>query len=391
MSRCAIDGNSYQPTQQRVRAPTPAGRDKTTQRVGRGSVSGIVEGGCLRSDARAAAPQTVCAPSEGIHPIGSGQPVWGHSTREARFQLIGSIAPDQNGLNDHRWGVSPHRQQAPSRTWSPVRLPRFCRRRLSGVYRHRPTRACAAGPVGALSQRAARPCPRPSMSHVIPLRLVQMLNSHRWNCNVFGWSRKVTEGKLRAKYVWRLSGRRLRVPWLGSCLEARPRSPALRPLCLGACRADDGGFAALEASCRRVAGVSRLYCCNSPRLAAPSTWGELDRVPLTAQVPPFAGCEVTVQGGEVAVQGSMAPKVPTTSATNADNRVSMRAKGAHARTMRSHKHKRAPRLAGVPTLSLCPGRRQRRDPQGSRLSSRTVAAPSALKSRPTSNTISPTS
>ncbi len=29
-----------------------------------------------------------------------------------------------------------------------------------------------------------------------------------------------------------------------------------------------GGFAPLEASLRRVAGVSRLYCCNSPRLLA---------------------------------------------------------------------------------------------------------------------------
>ena len=95
MSRCAIDGNSYQPTQQRVRALTPAGRDKTTRRVGRGSVSGIVEGGCLRSDARAAAPQTVCTPSDGIHPTGSVQPVWGHSTREARFQLIERIQPDR--------------------------------------------------------------------------------------------------------------------------------------------------------------------------------------------------------------------------------------------------------------------------------------------------------
>ena len=231
-----------------------------TQRVGRGSVSGIVEGGCLRSDARAAAPQTVCAPSEGIHPIESVQPVWGHSTREARFHLIGSIAPDQNGLNDHRWGVSPHRQQAPSRTWSIAPLPRFCRRRLSGVYRHRPTRACAAGPVGVLSQRSARPCLRPSMSHVIPLRLVQMLNPHRWNCNAFGRSRKVTEGKLRAKYVWRLSGRRLRVPWLGPCLEAHPWPPTLRPLCLGVCRADDGGFCSIRSilpACRRRV-VSKL-------------------------------------------------------------------------------------------------------------------------------------
>ena len=73
------------------------------------------------------------------------------------------------------------------------------------------------------------------------------------------------------------------------------------------------------------------------------------------------------------------------------SRVSMRGKGAHARTMRSHKHKRAPRLAGVPTLSLCPGRRQRRDPEGSRLSLRMVAAPSALTSRPSSNTFCPSS
>ena len=37
----------------------------------------------------------------------------------------------------------------------------------------------------------------------------------------------------------------------------------------GACtRGNGGGFAPLEASCRRVAGVSRLYWCNSPRLVA---------------------------------------------------------------------------------------------------------------------------
>ena len=33
-------------------------------------------------------------------------------------------------------------------------------------------------------------------------------------------------------------------------------------------RGKGGGFAALEALLRRVAGVSRLYCCNSPRLLA---------------------------------------------------------------------------------------------------------------------------
>ena len=87
-------------------------------------------------------------------------------------------------------------------------------------------------------------------------------------------------------------------------------------------RGTSGGFAPLEASCRRVVGVSWLYWCNSPRLAVPSTWAELDRAPLTAQFPPLGGGEVTVQGGEVTVQGGVAPKVQTTSAKNADNGVS---------------------------------------------------------------------
>ena len=91
-------------------------------------------------------------------------------------------------------------------------------------------------------------------------------------------------------------------------------------------RGKGGGFAPLEASCRRVVGVSWLYWCNSPRLVAPSTWAKLNRAPLTAQVPPFGsgdvevqGVEVAVQGGEVAVRGGVAPKVPTTSAKNANN------------------------------------------------------------------------
>ena len=53
-------------------------------------------------------------------------------------------------------------------------------------------------------------------------------------------------------------------------MESRPRPG---PLALsdpsGECRIfGDGGFAALGASLRRVAGVSRLYWCNSPRLVA---------------------------------------------------------------------------------------------------------------------------
>ena len=40
--------------------------------------------------------------------------------------------------------------------------------------------------LGAVPRSPARPRRRPSISHVIPLRLVQTLNLHRWNCNVFG-------------------------------------------------------------------------------------------------------------------------------------------------------------------------------------------------------------
>ena len=94
-------------------------------------------------------------------------------------------------------------------------------------------------------------------------------------------------------------------------------------------RGDGGGFAPLEAFCRRVAGVSHLYWCNSPRLLAPSTWGQLDRAPLTAQFPPFTDGEITVRGSEVAVQGGVAPTSPATSATNADNGVSC--PGCHGR------------------------------------------------------------
>ena len=52
---------------------------------------------------------------------------------------------------------------------------------------------CAADMwFGASPRSPARPRHRPSISHVIPLRLVQTLNLYRWNCNVFGVSRKMT-------------------------------------------------------------------------------------------------------------------------------------------------------------------------------------------------------
>ena len=66
-------------------------------------------------------------------------------------------------------------------------------------------------------------------------------------------------------------------------------------------KGNGGGFAPLEASCR----------CGRRRVVA-----------LLVQFPPFGGGEVEVRGGEVEVRGGEAPKVQTTSATNADNGVS---------------------------------------------------------------------
>ena len=93
--------------------------------------------------------------------------------------------------------------------------------------------------LGASPRSPARPRRRPLISHVIPLRLVQSLNLHRWNCNVFGGSRKMTT----INYVRNLGGggagsliggwARWRVVWPGpaaahghrsqaSCLEVFP-------------------------------------------------------------------------------------------------------------------------------------------------------------------------
>ena len=85
---------------------------------------------------------------------------------------------------------------------------------------------------------AARPRHRPSISHVIPLRLVQTLNVRRWNCNVFGVSRKMTAinyvRNMGGGDVLAARGHRSQAP----CLEAFPilsfacnsRAPAVRHL-----------------------------------------------------------------------------------------------------------------------------------------------------------------
>ena len=62
---------------------------------------------------------------------------------------------------------------------------------------------CRPGPATARGHRC-----HSVISHVIPQQLVQTLNWYRWNCNVFGQSRKVTVGN----YV------RLLLRWLSPSL-----------------------------------------------------------------------------------------------------------------------------------------------------------------------------
>ena len=96
----------------------------------------------------------------------------------------------------------------------------------------------------------------------------------------------VARGELHAKFVWATPAALGRLG-LARVLRTRPCSPAppTPSGSSGLCHTFGGGFAPLEASLRRVAGVSRLYWCNSPRLLAPSTLGELDRWPLMARIP----------------------------------------------------------------------------------------------------------
>ena len=138
-----------------------------TQRVGRGSVpgvveSGVIEGGVVGLATRSAAPPIGCVPSGGRHLIGSIRPVWGHSTRERRFHLIESIAPDQNGLmiadgvfclidNKRRRGVG-----------RPFSCPGSVGDAFRAFIGARPARACAAGPrrrcLSGVYRRLSYPC-----------------------------------------------------------------------------------------------------------------------------------------------------------------------------------------------------------------------------------------
>ena len=119
-------------------------------------------------------------------------------------------------------------------------------------------------------------------------------------------------------------------------------------------RGNDGGFAPLGASCRRVAPLMAQFppamsghegrrtqtaglAAAPPRAPTPppprhnggfctirSPLSACRRrvAPLMVQFPPFAGGEVTVRSSEATVRGGVVPKVQTTSATNADKGVS---------------------------------------------------------------------
>ena len=81
----------------------------------------------------------------------------------------------------------------------------------------------------------------PSISHVIPPQLVQTLKSSRWNCNVFGRSRKVTVGN----YVRNLCGG-------GPANACWPCQPAAACTAAGSCDSS-GVFRTSGACCAVVA------------------------------------------------------------------------------------------------------------------------------------------
>ena len=148
--------------------------------------------------------------------------------------------------------------------------------------------------LGAVPRSPARPRRRPSISHVIPLRLVQTLNLHRWNCNVFGvlWRVLLQTSSIRAAFcadfpalvtnvvnptaflrkivvfglrlttfVTRVLTEGFKMRQFDDVCNASLPS-AVSPCPVGDAVAADwggsGGFAALGAGCRRVAGVSHL-------------------------------------------------------------------------------------------------------------------------------------
>ena len=114
------------------------------------------------------------------------------------------------------------------------------------------------------------------LSHVIPLRLLQTLNVHRWNCNVLSSARKMTVGN----YVRLLFGQVLRSrcepcgPTLVACgallgqarLTPAFASPSCRMLCAArTCAARTTPRTQRKRGPAPDPRPKRSYSCSSPR------------------------------------------------------------------------------------------------------------------------------
>jgi len=171
--------------------------------VGRGSAPGIVEGGVpvLGRPRRST--------SDRIDSIGRTAADREYSTRWGRFHPIRRV-------ESSRSGISPHRQQALSRSWPTAPLGQ-------------------RGPPSFIATAAAAPSPRPNRA----------------------WPG--TPGPVRGHDTSEaLPGSSQPQPStpFPTPNRAWPGTPA--PVSEHDTRGNGGGFAPLEASCRRVAGVSRL-------------------------------------------------------------------------------------------------------------------------------------
>ena len=172
---------------------------------------------------------------------------------------MGKIPPDQKGAESSRPGVSPHRQQASVRSSA-----RPCRNTCGIPTTHT---FCPVTntfrPIAPLPSNLARNSPAaPSNIEFASLELQR-----------FRMVSKNYRLKLCAKFVWARPAIARRRRGLARVLRTRPCSPAWSAPptpsgSSGLCHTFGGGFAPLGASLRRVAGVSRLYWCNSLRLVA---------------------------------------------------------------------------------------------------------------------------
>ena len=128
----------------------------------------------------------------------------------------------------------------------------------------------------------------PLISHVIPLCLIQTLNLHRWNCNVFGTSRKMTT----INYVRNVGAVVSSQPTGAASGPRRPRAPQLGP------PAPPGPSISVTVG---VCSIRRWLAACRRRVT-----------PLMTPFPPFGG-------GQAPTGGGVAAKLQTTSAKNGDN------------------------------------------------------------------------